>query len=267
MNNIASVFSQPGHKALIPYVTVGYPSIEATLKIVPILARSGCDMVELGIPFSDPLADGTTIQKASFGALSNGVTPSLCFEVAKQLSQEVDIPLLFMTYLNPVYHYGFEAFCTACNDAGVSGLIIPDLPPDECLELEAAAGKQELDIIYFLTPTSTENRIRLVSEKARGFIYLVSITGVTGVRDSLPRGLNTFVGRVKRITSQPLCIGFGISTPGQAKKIASVADGVIIGSRIIQLMEAEGNFESVQDFIGEVRGAIDKLDETDDSQM
>ena len=135
MNNIASVFSRPGHKALIAYVTVGYPSIEATLKIVPVLARSGCDMVELGIPFSDPLADGTTIQKASSGALANGVTPSLCLEVAKQLSQEVDIPLLFMTYLNPVYNYGFEAFGAACAGAGVSGLIIPDLPPDEGLEI------------------------------------------------------------------------------------------------------------------------------------
>ena len=136
MSHIASIFSQPGHKALIPYVTVGYPSIEATLKMVPLLASSGCDIVELGIPFSDPLADGTTIQKASFSALENGVTPQLCLEVARQLRQKIDIPLVFMTYLNPVFSYGLEEFCGACANSGVNGLIIPDLPPEEGSELE-----------------------------------------------------------------------------------------------------------------------------------
>ena len=136
MNRIASAFSQPGHKALMPYVTVGYPSIEATLKAVNLLAKNGCDIIELGIPFSDPLADGATIQKASFSALQNGVTPQLCLEVAKQLSQEIDTPLVFMTYLNPVFRYGFKEFCDACADSGVSGLIIPDLPPEDGSELE-----------------------------------------------------------------------------------------------------------------------------------
>ncbi|MDP6142516.1 MAG: tryptophan synthase subunit alpha, partial [Dehalococcoidales bacterium] len=129
MSRITSVFKQPGHTALIPYVTVGYPSIEATLKIVPLLASSGCDIVELGIPFSDPLADGVTIQKASFHALRNGVTPKVCLEVAKQLNHEVNVPLVFMTYFNPVFNYGLEQFCRDCTHSGIDGLIIPDLPP------------------------------------------------------------------------------------------------------------------------------------------
>ena len=145
MSRIASVFNQSGHIALIPYVTVGYPSIEATLKVVPLLASSGCDIVELGIPFSDPLADGATIQKASFCALQNGITPQLCLEVAKQLSREVDIPLVFMTYFNPVLSYGLKEFCTACARCGVDGLIVPDLLPDEGSELEAITQGQDLD--------------------------------------------------------------------------------------------------------------------------
>ena len=259
MSGIASVFSQPGHVALIPYITVGYPTIEATLEVVPLLARSGCDIVELGIPFSDPLADGATIQKASFQALQNGVTPNLCLEVAKELSQKVNIPLLFMTYFNPVFSYGLEKFCSACAGSGVSGLIIPDLPPEEGSELEAITQRQGLDLIYLLAPTSTEERIRLVAERSRGFIYLVSVTGVTGVRDNLPSGLETFVSRVRTVATQPLCIGFGISTPEQASRVARIADGVILGSRIIQLMEAEGNFMlPVASFIKGLRCALDR---------
>ncbi len=255
MSRIASVFKQPGHTALIPYVTVGYPSIEATLKVVPLLARSGCDIVELGIPFSDPLADGVTIQKASFRALQNGITPNRCLEVARQLSHEVDIPLVFMTYFNPVFSYGLEEFCSACVSSGVSGLIIPDLPPEEGLELKASTQKQGLDLIYLLAPTSTEERIRLVAERSRGFIYLVSVTGVTGARDSLPADLEAFVTEVRKVASQPLCVGFGISTPEQARQVAGVADGVIVGSRIIQLMEAEDDFTAVGNFRQGIRHA------------
>ena len=241
MSRIGSVFNQPGHVALIPYITVGYPSIEATLEVVPLLASSGCDIVELGIPFSDPLADGVTIQKASFSALENGVTPQLCLEVAKQLSQKVDIPLVFMTYFNPVFSYGLEEFCSACAKSGIDGLIIPDLPPEEGSQLESITQRQSLDLIYLLSPTSTDERIRLVTERARGFIYLVSVTGVTGARDNLPPDLDTFVARVRKVTTLPLCIGFGISTPEQARQVARMADGVIVGSRIIQLLEAEAN--------------------------
>ncbi len=258
MTRITSVFKQSGHKALIPYVTVGYPSIEATLNVVPLLASSGCDLVELGIPFSDPLADGVTIQKASFCALQNGVTPELCLEVAKDLNQKINIPLVFMTYFNPVFSYGLEEFCSACERSGIDGLIIPDLPPDEGLELEAITQMHSLDLIYLLAPTSTEERIRLVAERSRGFIYLVSVTGVTGARDNLPPELGTFVTSVRKVATQPLCVGFGISTPEQAKQVAQIADGVIVGSRVIQLMETDDDLVSVGNFIKQLRHALDE---------
>ena len=257
MSGIASAFSPPGHKALIAYVTVGYPTIDATLKVVPLLADSGCDVVELGIPFSDPLADGVTIQKSSFHALQNGVTPPLCFDVAKQLSKTVDIPLVFMSYFNPMFSYGLEEFCTACARSGISGLIIPDLPPEEGSELEAISRRQGLDLIYLLAPSSTEERIRLVAERSRGFIYVVSVTGVTGVRKRLPADLEAFVARVRKVATQPLCIGFGISTPEQARQVARIADGVIVGSRLIQLMEIEDGFISLAKLVKGLRNSID----------
>jgi len=258
MSQLQSAFKEPGHTALIPYVTAGYPSIETTLEIVPRLAENGCDLVELGIPFSDPMADGATIQKASFHALKNGVTPHKCLEIAEQLSHKVDIPMVFMTYFNPVYRYGLEEFCRDCNTSGVSGLIIPDLPPEEGLELEATTQKQGLDLIYLLAPTSTEARIKLVAQRSRGFIYLVSVSGVTGARNNLPVELGAFVSRVRESASQPLCVGFGISTPEQAKEIAAMADGVIIGSRIIQLMEADKSMIAAADFAREIRKALDQ---------
>ena len=259
MSRIASVFKQPAHKALIPYITVGYPSVEATLRVVPLLASSGCDIIELGIPFSDPLADGATIQKASFYALQNEVTPKLCLKVARQLSQKVDIPLVFMTYFNPVFSYGLNEFCNACTKSGIDGLIIPDLPPEEGSGLEAITQKQSLDLIYLLAPTSTEERVRLVAERSGGFIYLVSLTGVTGARDKLSSGLGAFVARVRKVAPQPLCVGFGISTSEQAKWVAQRADGVIVGSRIIQLMEADDTFTAVGNFARELRCALDEL--------
>ena len=218
-------------------------------------------MVELGIPFSDPLADGATIQKASFYALRNGVTPNLCLEIANQLSHEVNIPLVFMTYFNPVFRYGVEEFCSACASSGVSGLIIPDLPPEEGSELEASTQKQGLDLIYLLAPTSTETRIRLVTQRSQGFIYLVSVTGVTGARDRFPADLEAFVGRVRKVATQPLCIGFGISTPEQASRVARIADGVIVGSRIVQYMETDDSLLSVGNFIKGLRHVLDELPE------
>jgi len=260
VSRISAVFSQPGHKALIPYITVGYPSLEATLEVVPLLAAGGCDIVELGIPFSDPLADGTTIQKASFQALQNGITLQHCFEVAGQLSQKVKTPLVFMTYFNPVLSYGLDKFCRDCARSGVSGLIIPDLPPEEGDEIEAMARKQGLDVVYLLAPTSTEARIKLVAGWGGGFIYLVSVTGVTGARDRLPQNLSAFVARVRKIARQPLCVGFGISTPEQAKEVARIADGVIVGSRLIQLMEADRSLAEVAGFTRELRRALDQPD-------
>ena len=261
MSRIHDVFRLGKHKILIPYVTVGYPSIDDTLKVVPLLAASGSDMIELGIPFSDPLADGATIQQASFSALKNGVTPEVCLETAAKLHKQVDIPQLFMTYYNPVFHYGLEKFSRDCVTAGVSGLIIPDLPPEEASPLEATTRKHGLDLIYLLAPNSTDERIKLVASQAQGFIYLVSVSGVTGARKTLPPDLADFVDRVRKVTTKPLCVGFGISSPEQATQVARLADGVIVGSRIIQLMEAEDALISVGKFIRELRYALNELPE------
>jgi tryptophan synthase alpha chain len=258
MKGIGSVFGQPGHIALMPYITVGYPSIEATLRVVSLLASSGCDMVELGIPFSDPLADGATIQKSSFQALRNGVNTRLCLEVAEKLSHMVNIPLVFMTYFNPVFSYGVEKFCADCARCGISGLIIPDLLPEEGSELEAITQKQDLDLIYLLSPTSTEARIKLVARRSRGFIYLVSVAGVTGARDSLPPDRESFVARVRKIAKQPLCVGFGISSPEQARMVARIADGVIVGSRVIQQMETDESMSGAANYARELRLALDQ---------
>jgi tryptophan synthase alpha chain len=256
VSRIKTIF-RAGHKALIAYVTVGYPSIEDTLKVVPRLANSGVDIVELGIPFSDPLADGITIQKASFQALQNGITPETCLKVARHLREKTDVPLVFMTYYNPVFSYGLREFVAECAKCGIDGLIIPDLPPEEGAELQAITQVAGLDLIYLLAPNSSEERIKLVAERSRGFIYLVSVTGVTGARKDLPPNLSAFAARVRTVTRQPLCIGFGISRPEQAIKIASLADGIIVGSRLIQLMAEDESLAKVQRLVVELRRALD----------
>jgi tryptophan synthase alpha chain len=260
VSQIGAVFNKKGHKALIPYLTVGYPSLETTLEIVPLMASSGCDLIELGIPFSDPLADGTTIQRASYHALNRGVTPELCLETAYKLKVKVNVPMVFMTYFNPVFSYGLDKFCRDCAQSGISGLIIPDLPPEEGEELENISSKRGLDLIYLLAPTSTEERIEIVTTRSRGFIYMVSITGVTGSRDSLPRELEGFVSKVRQRARLPLCVGFGIASPDEAKRVARIADGVIVGSRLIQLLEEKDAVSKVRSFIRELRQALNSIE-------
>jgi tryptophan synthase alpha chain len=256
VSRIASIFAAANHVALIPYVTVGYPDINTTLEVVPLLAENGCDLVELGIPFSDPLADGATIQRASHQALKHGITPRLCLELTRQLRQRTHIPLVFMTYYNPVLRFGLEEFCHKCAQVGIDGLIIPDLPPEEGQELEPITGRYDLDVIYLLAPTSTEKRIELVAEKSRSFIYLVSLTGVTGTRDKLPEELEDFVARVRKKTGKPLCVGFGVSTTEHARRIARVADGVIVGSKIVQLLEEDRSLRQVCSFVKSLKSAL-----------
>ena len=252
MSIITDVF-QPGYKALIAYITAGYPNRKATIKIARALAEGGCDIIELGIPFSDPLADGATIQKSSYQALKLGTTPDACLETAAAIRKKIATPLVFMTYYNPVLNYGLKEFCKKCVKAGVNGLIVPDLPPEEGLELETITRKTGLDLIYLLAPTSTESRINVVASSSRGFIYLVSLTGVTGARDTLSTELAGFVERVREKTSLPLCVGFGISNPAQARQAAALADGVIIGSRLIQLIEEDTTLKTLKSFIKSVR--------------
>ena len=261
MSRIASVFKS-GHKALIAYITAGYPDIETTVKIAAVLYKGGCDIIELGIPFSDPLADGATIQKASHHALQQGVTPQACLEAAAAIRKKTATPLVFMTYYNPVLNYGPEAFCQSCVKAGINGLIIPDLPPEEGMELEKITRNCKLNLIYLLAPTSTDDRINTVAARSRGFIYLVSLTGVTGARKTLSPELQSFVKRVRERAGQPLCIGFGISTAEHAVRAASYADGVIIGSRLIELIEEDSTLDSLKSFISSLRKSLDAMKNT-----
>jgi tryptophan synthase alpha chain len=258
VNRIDSLFKSRKRKALIAYLTVGYPSVETTLEVAPALVANGCDMIELGIPFSDPLADGATIQRASHSALQNGVTPQRCLEVAAELRKRVAIPLIFMGYYNPIFHYGLEPFCDAASQAGIDGLIVPDLPPEEGTELEKVTTEHNIDLIYLLAPTTVDKkRLRLVADRSRGFIYVVSLKGVTGARDSLPIDLESFIARIRGVTTKPLCVGFGISTPQQARHVASLADGVIIGSRILEIVEQSGDpAAAAGEFIHQIREAI-----------
>jgi tryptophan synthase alpha chain len=256
MSRIKSIF-RPGHKALIAYLTVGYPDTKTTYQAASAIANSGCDLIELGIPFSDPIADGITIQKASYHALQQGITPQACLDVARQLHHEITVPMVFMSYYNPMLNFGLEAFCQASAESGIDGLIIPDLPPEEGYRLEAITKELEIDLIYLLAPTSTSERQSLVAEKSRGFIYLVSITGVTGTRQALPSGLEDFVQRVRQKTHQPLCVGFGVSTPEQAMRAIAVCDGIIVGSRLIQLIEEDTALFLLKDFVLSLRDALD----------
>jgi tryptophan synthase alpha chain len=261
MSRITQIF-KPGYKALAAYITVGYPDVETTIKSACVLADAGCDILELGIPFSDPLADGATIQKSSHEALIKGITPQICLETAKAINEHTDIPLIFMTYFNPVFNYGLEDFCHACVQAGVSGLIIPDLTPDEGKELERVTNNNDIDLIYLLAPTSTDDRVLKITERSNGFIYMVSLTGVTGTRKDLSPDLGSFIRRVRKKTDKPLCIGFGISTPAQAMQAAKEADGVIIGSKIIQIMEEDKTLSSLKVFVSSVRDALDSMKNT-----
>ncbi len=239
MNRIDSLFSRlrrKKRKALIAYVTAGFPSLKILPRLVAALAEEGADLVEIGIPFSDPLADGPTIQAASSEALRRGVTVDQVFEQVRRIRKRANgLPVVFMTYYNPVFHYGIRAFCRKAALCGVDGLIVPDLPPEESQDLSREARKAGIALIFLASPTSSPGRLRKIAQVSRGFIYCVSLTGVTGARDSLTVNFK-IVEQLKRITKMPICVGFGISTAGQAAGYARRADGVIIGSALINAM-------------------------------
>ncbi len=244
---------------LIPYLTLGHPTPETSLELAAAAIAGGADLLELGVPFSDPLADGPVIQRATQSALKQGATVVRCLELAQTVRRrEPEVPIIFMGYTNPIFTYGEDAFCRACAIAGVDGLIVPDLPPDEGAELEAACQAHDLALIYLLAPTSTPERVQLVTEHSQGFVYLVSVTGITGARDRLPPDLAAFVERVRTVTNKPLAVGFGISTPEQAGQVAALADGVIVGSALVRLAEQENAVEKVESFVAELREATDR---------
>lgn len=227
-----------GRCGLIPYLTVGYPTVEETVDLVGALIRGGADIVELGIPFSDPLADGATIQRASQRALDNGVTPRVCLNAAAAIhASSPDVPLIFMGYFNPILQYGLDAFCRDSAKAGICGLIVPDLPPEESDELREIGARHRIDLISLLAPTSTDERIASACRSASGFIYCVSLTGVTGARGALSGDLPEFLHRVRNCTDQPLAVGFGVSNRDHVGQIAKLADAAIVGSAVIDAID------------------------------
>jgi tryptophan synthase alpha chain len=243
--------------ALIPYLTLGYPTVESSLALAEAVVSAGADILELGIPFSDPLADGPVIQKTTQTALQQGISTARCVEMAHGLRRRgIMVPLVFMGYYNPILAFGEEAFCRACRDVEVDGLIVPDLPPEEGEGLVQACRAHGLALIYLLAPTSTEDRIRLVTEASQGYVYLVSVAGVTGAREHLPTDLNGFVDRVRAVTDKPLAVGFGISSPEQARQVARNADGVIVGSALLRICDGIEGTEKAVSFVKSLRQAV-----------
>ena len=237
MSNIAKAF-QNG-KAFIPFITCGDPDLETTAAAVREAAANGADLIELGIPFSDPTAEGPVIQGANVRALAGGVTTDKIFAFVKELREDVTVPMVFMTYANVVYSYGSERFLSTCRDIGIDGIILPDLPFEEKEEFLDVCRTNGVDLISLIAPTS-ENRIAMIAKEAEGFIYIVSSLGVTGVRSEITTDLSAIVKVIRENTDVPCAIGFGISTPQQAADMAALADGVIVGSAIIKILEAKG---------------------------
>ena len=235
-------------KAFIPFITCGDPDLETTEKIVKEAVLNGADLIELGIPFSDPTAEGPVIQGANMRALSGGVTTDKVFELVRKLRKEIEIPMVFMTYANVVFSYGSERFISTCNEIGIDGIILPDLPFEEKEEFGSICKKYGVDLISLIAPTS-QNRIAMIAKEAEGFIYIVSSLGVTGMRSEINTNLDSIVKVVRENTDVPCAIGFGISTPEQAKKMSQISDGAIVGSAIIKLIEKYG--KDAPKFVGE----------------
>ncbi|GAB4454091.1 MAG: tryptophan synthase subunit alpha [Anaerolineae bacterium] len=254
IEHIKNAFTQ-GRPAFMPYSVLGYPTRQAGLETIRAVVAAGADLLELGVPFSDPLADGPTIQAATQKSLENGTTVKDCLAQVRELRQQgIDTPALLMGYINPILAYGPEKFTADAAAAGVDGLIVPDLPPEEAAELETLCAEHGLALVYLLAPTSTPERIKAVVEKSQGFIYLVSLTGVTGARNELPPDLAEFVARVRAQTSLPLAVGFGIGNGEQARAVGRLADGVIVGSALVK--RAAESPERVRELAQELRAAL-----------
>jgi tryptophan synthase alpha chain len=237
---ISAAFAQAraaGRTAIMPYITAGFPEREDTPELVAALARGGAAMVELGVPFSDPTADGTAIQRSGQRALAHGVTLADCLRLAKESHARAGIPILLMGYYNPFLQYGLDRLCREARESGVAGLIVPDLPPEEADELGPLADRHELDLVFMAAPNSSEGRLALIGRRASGFVYCVTVRGVTGARDTLPADLPAFFARVRRHTALPIAAGFGISSAAQVREIGRHADGAAVGSALVSLLE------------------------------
>ena len=244
--------------ALMPYFTLGFPTLETSVDVLLSIARSGADLIELGIPFSDPLADGPTIQHSTQVALQQGMTVANCLEIVRTLRQrDVQQPLLLMSYFNPILAFGLKAFVIAAAQAGSDGFIIPDLPIEEAGEFEMECHRHQLALVYMLAPTTPDARIAQIAARSSGFLYLVSLTGVTGARQNLSKGLQAFIQTVREHTDLPLAVGFGISNPEQAETVGRLCDGVIVGSALIHTAgNSENPSASAASFVSALKNAL-----------
>jgi tryptophan synthase alpha chain len=267
MNRIENAFKNK--PIFMPYFPLGYPDLDTSINVIEALARNGADLIEVGLSFSDPLADGPVIQKATQIALEKGITVRKSLEAVKELRKRgVDVPLVLMGYYNPLLSYGLENFICDAVDAGVDGFIVPDLPMEEAGEFEsmlnggrvnggALPPYRDLPLIQMLAPTSPNERMEMIARNAKGFIYLVSVTGVTGERKSISEGLDELIARVREHTSVPICVGFGISTPEQARQVGALADGVIVGSACVKTIGGSENpVDAAKKFAAEFRRAL-----------
>ena len=236
-NKISKVFKD--NKAFVAFLTAGDPSMDKTEEFILALERAGADLVEIGIPFSDPIAEGPVIQEANERALSAGATTDKLFTMVKRIRQKTEMPLVFLTYINPIFVYGIERFFKACQESGINGVIVPDLPYEEKGEILGIATSYEVDVITLIAPTS-KDRIQMLAKEATGFIYLVSSLGVTGVRSEIKTDLKTIIADIRQVSETPIAVGFGISTSEQAKAISGTADGVIVGSAIVKIIAEYG---------------------------
>ena len=255
MSNIAKAFAKG--KAFIPFITCGDPDLETTARIVRAMAEAGADLIELGIPFSDPTAEGPVIQAANVRALSAGTTTDKIFDLVRDLRKDVTVPMVFMTYANVVFSYGAEKFISTCAEIGMDGLILPDVPYEEKEEFDPLCKRYGLDLISMVAPTSEERIARVVSE-ASGFIYVVSSLGVTGVRSQITTDIGGMVRLIRENTSIPCAVGFGISTPEQAASMAALADGAIVGSAIVKIIAQYGRdaVPYVRDYVAAMKQAL-----------
>src|SRR6185369_15503610 len=262
MSRISNKFEElkrANRKALITFITAGDPDLSLTERIVPEIATAGADIIELGVPFSDPMADGPTIQLSSERALSSGTTLAAILDSVRNVRRSSDIPIILMGYLNPIHAYGYERFCRDAAQAGVDGVLLVDMPPEESEVFLRSAGDHGVNVIFLLTPTSDASRIDTVNRLGRGFIYYVTVTGVTGARQEISDSLASELARVKKKVTLPIMAGFGISTPEQAASVATLADGVVVGSAIVKLFQQHSGAQlrhELKGFVSALKQAI-----------
>jgi tryptophan synthase alpha chain len=259
MNRIDRCFEElraGNRKALIPFITAGDPDLTTTRDLAWAFEEAGADLLELGVPFSDPLADGMTIQRASQRALENGVTLKGVIGLVEQIRSQSQMPMVLMSYMNPILRMGAREFAARASAAGVDGIIIPDLPPEEAQDLRSCCAGSAIHTIFLAAPTSTEVRLRRIAESSEGYIYYVSLKGVTGARESLQVDLEASLGRLRRLTDKPIAVGFGISTPAQVSRVAMLVDGIIVGSAIVDRIERLGGKPAM---VGEVAEFVRSL--------